>query len=71
MKALETSLYMNKRREANIIIEFVSVGNSVKVSAIDTESGVEATIIGSPKVTKKQLTDLAVRKLKKKLKATS
>lgn len=59
---------MTKDKEANIIIEFVSVGNSVRVSAIDTETGAEATIVGSPKVTKKQLTDLAIRKLKKKLK---
>ena len=49
--------------DTNYIIEFYSVGGSVKVTAIDPVTGTEATIIGPAKSTKKELTDLAVKKL--------
>lgn len=45
------------------IIEFHSLGNSVKVTAIDPVSGKEATIVGDPKATKDHLMRLAVKKL--------
>ena len=35
----------------------------MKVSAIDPQTGVEVSIVGSPKATQKELTRLAVRKL--------
>ncbi len=48
---------------ANIIIETISLGGSLKVSAIDTESGIEASIIASPKTSQHEREQLAIRKL--------
>jgi hypothetical protein len=45
-------------------IEFVSAGKSVKVTAIDPHTGREVSIVGAAKATRKQLSELAVRKLK-------
>lgn len=46
-----------------IIIETVSLGNSVKVTAIDQATGLEGTIVADPRTSEKQRNDLAVRKL--------
>jgi len=46
-----------------VLLEFHQVGDYVRVSAIDTVTNVEVTVIGSPKVTQDDLTRLAVRKL--------
>jgi len=47
------------------ILEFVRVGDFVKVSAIDPKSGIEACIMTPVKgVTQKQRQDLAIQKLK-------
>jgi hypothetical protein len=51
-------------RNEGYIIEFYHVGNSVKVSAIDTKTTCEAVIIGSPHATREELKELAIRKLK-------
>lgn len=45
------------------IIEFTTMGNSVKATAIDPHSLVEATVIGPASATQQQLSELAVRKL--------
>lgn len=45
------------------LIEFQSVGNSVKVSAIDPETGVEVSIVGPPNVGREILSRTAARKL--------
>jgi len=45
------------------IIEFVSLGQSLKVTAVDPETATEASIVGSPKASQDDLTKLAVRKL--------
>lgn len=47
----------------NIIIEFVPVGNFVKVCAVCEETGREVSIVGDPKASKAELEALAVRKL--------
>ena len=47
----------------NIYLGFHRVGDYVKVSAIDAETNVEASIVGSLCTTHQQLTRLAVRKL--------
>ncbi len=52
-----------KSAHSGYIIEFIAYGGAVKVTAIDQKTGQEATIVGSPKASKKELTDLAVRKL--------
>lgn len=48
----------------NIIIEFVPVGNFVKVCAVCEDTGREVSIVGDPKASKSDLEALAVRKLK-------
>lgn len=54
-----------KRDEEKIgyIVEFVSLGNSVKVTAVDPVSKREASIVGDPAAGKEALTRLAVQKL--------
>lgn len=48
----------------NIIIEFTSVGNAVKVSAICEDTGREVSIVGDRNAGKTELEMLAIRKLK-------
>ncbi|MBN2751184.1 MAG: hypothetical protein JXQ84_00595 [Rhodospirillaceae bacterium] len=49
---------------AEILFEFRQVGNCVKVTAIDSASGVEVSIVGSPTLTRYSLQQAALRKLK-------
>jgi len=44
-------------------LEFHQVGDYVKVSAIGARTNVETLIVGSPRTTQQQLTQIAVRKL--------
>ncbi|MPZ11650.1 MAG: hypothetical protein GEU89_15800 [Kiloniellaceae bacterium] len=46
-----------------IIFEFQRVGGYVKVSAIDTQTSAEVSIVGPPSAGQVQLERLAVRKL--------
>lgn len=50
------------------IVEYVAVGNSVKVTAIDPHTLREVSIIGARNMPKKHLSDLAVKKLEYMLK---
>ena len=55
---------MQSNLESQYIIEFVRVGDSVKVSAIDPKTGTETCIIAPAKgVSQKQMQDLAIQKL--------
>lgn len=45
------------------IIEFIQIGSSVKVSAVDPLTGREVSIIGPPSAGRAQLSRLAVQKL--------
>ncbi|GHF29174.1 hypothetical protein GCM10017044_25530 [Kordiimonas sediminis] len=47
----------------DVIIEFITIGNAVKVTAVCTVTGREVSIVGDPKASKKELENLAVRKL--------
>jgi len=49
--------------EREIIFEFVQVGGVVKVTALDTASGTEASIVGDPAAGEAALRRLALRKL--------
>ena len=49
------------------LIEFITIGNSVKVSAIDPQTGIEVSIVGPVHATEAQLTHNAVRKLRRRL----
>ncbi len=48
----------------NIIIEFVRVGNSIRVSAVCARTGREVQIVGDPRASQKELEAIAVRKLR-------
>lgn len=54
----------SQNQDSQFLVEFVQVGNSVKVSAIDARTGREVSIVGSPKASRGQLTTLAINKLK-------
>ncbi len=45
------------------IIEYRKVGNSVKVSAIDTASMTEVSVIAPPRMSRKNMANLAIKKL--------
>lgn len=49
---------------SEVIFEFMQVGNSVKVTALDAETLVEVSIVGSPRAPKSQLRATALRKLR-------
>jgi hypothetical protein len=51
-----------------ILLEFHQVGDYIKVSAIDVDTNIEASIVGSPRSSKQQLTRIAVQKLEYVLK---
>jgi len=50
--------------DPEVIIEFIEIGQSVKVSAIDVASGEEVSIVGPVSATRDQLERTAVAKLK-------
>lgn len=54
-------------RDSSYIIEFVHVGNAVKVSACDPVSRQEVSILGSPEMPRALLERNAVRKLELEL----
>ena len=47
----------------DVIFEFIRVGAGVKVTAVDTQSGIEASIVGDPAAGETALRRLAQRKL--------
>ncbi|NKB57838.1 MAG: hypothetical protein GKS00_16060 [Alphaproteobacteria bacterium] len=54
---------MSRRHEHGVIIELISIGSYVKVSAIDTRTGTEVSIVGDPKRGEVALRRIAMRKL--------
>lgn len=52
-------------QQDRIYIEFLTVGNSVKVSAICERTGREVCIVGDPKASKATLERIAVNKLRR------
>jgi hypothetical protein len=61
------ALAMSRNQEHGTIFEFISIGSYVKVSAIDTRSGTEVSIVGDPRRGEVALRRIALRKLEKKL----
>lgn len=45
------------------LLEFTQHGHSVKVTAVDPESGIEASVIAAASLSKQEMGQLAVRKL--------
>ncbi len=54
-----------RRRE--VFFEFITIGNSVKVSAIDADSGLEVSITGPRSSSQKELERVALQKLQRRL----
>ena len=54
----------DKQQEEGYIVEFITIGKTMKVSAIDPVSLREVSMVASPRFSRKYLTKLAVRKLK-------
>ncbi|MCK0070414.1 DUF6898 family protein [Kordiimonas laminariae] len=48
----------------DIIVEFVRIGNMLKVSAVCARTGREVSIAGDPKAPRAQLEKIAIDKLK-------
>jgi len=49
--------------ERDYLIEFIPIGNAVKVSAVDTVSGVEVSIVGPVNASESYLSRTAIKKL--------
>lgn len=56
---------MPRESGSDYLIEFITIGNSVKVSAMDPVTLTEVSIVGSPLVSQERLARLAVRKLER------
>ncbi len=61
---------MTKRREkkperAGVLLEFLNVGNALKVTAIDASTGEEVSIIGDPARGRDALAEIATAKLRR------
>lgn len=54
---------MSRNNRDGIIIEMVGIGRYVKVSAIDTKTGEEVSIVGDPAHSQEMLRRTAIRKL--------
>ncbi|MDF1790637.1 MAG: hypothetical protein P1U88_01950 [Thalassobaculaceae bacterium] len=54
---------MPPRNDSRVILEFIQRGAYVKVSAIDTLTGTEVSIVGDPLRGEAALRQLAIRKL--------
>ncbi len=52
-----------QKQAAEAIIEFRRIGNAVKVSAIDTVTQVEVSIVAPARCTEREMTDAVMRKL--------
>ena len=53
--------------ERDVYFEFTAIGSTVKVTAIDSLTGTEVTVIGPTSAAKSHLERLALQKLKARL----
>ncbi len=49
--------------DSSYILEFVRIGNQVKVTACDTQTGIEAVVFGPAQTPQKAMGELAIKKL--------
>jgi Domain of unknown function (DUF6898) len=49
--------------EREVIFEFLRIGKALKVTAVDAETGIEASIVGDPHASEASLRRLAAQKL--------
>ena len=59
---------MTKHDEHGVIIEMIGAGRYVKVTAVDTRTGIEAVIVGDPRRGDRALRIAAYKKLQYVLK---
>lgn len=59
---------MTKQEEHGVIIEMIGAGRYVKVTAVDTRTGIEAVIVGDPRRGDRALRIAAYKKLQYVLK---
>lgn len=50
-------------KKSAIIIEFITLGHALKVTAVDPDTGREVSIVGDPKLSRTELSRLAATKL--------
>ncbi len=61
---------MGNAEEREVYFEFVTLGNTVRVSAICSVTGVEVQVIGPASAARRDLEQLALRKLERRLAET-
>lgn len=49
--------------EREVIFEFIQIGTALKVTAVDVETGIEASIVGDPAAGQASLRRIAKQKL--------
>ena len=54
---------MAKEHHGDVLIEMIQVGNAVKVTAVDTVTGIEVSIVGAPSISEEVMKRNAVNKL--------
>ena len=54
---------MAQENRGDVLIEMIQVGNAVKVTAVDTITGIEVSIVGAPSICEEILKRNAVNKL--------
>ena len=59
---------MSEPDEREVYFEFIAIGNAVKVTAIDSLTGIEVSIMGPASAAQSDLEQLALQKLKARLK---
>lgn len=59
---------MTESADREVYFEFVAIGNAVKVTAIDSLTGIEVSAVGPASAAQADLQQLALQKLKMRLK---
>ena len=59
---------MSDEAPREVYFEFIAVGNAVKVTAIDSLTGIEVSTMGPASATQMDLKQLALQKLRARLK---
>ena len=62
---------MSQPNDTGYIIEYYAIGNAVKVTAIDPETGIEATTIAPSYMGRPQMAQAAIHKLKYRIRKLS
>ena len=59
---------MTEPADREVYFEFIAIGNAVKVTAIDSLTGIEVSAMGPVSASQADLRQLALQKLKRRLK---